>query len=91
MGRRRGRPTRSDAGGRGRPLGGGWPEFEHNQWTFEGRWERVGAFATGLRRIQERGGRRAITNRDLVVPILVTTGLFLVLVVAVGAVLAVVF
>jgi hypothetical protein len=32
----------------------GFPEFEHNQWTFEGEIERLGAYARGTSRRQGR-------------------------------------
>jgi hypothetical protein len=83
MGKRRGRRTRSDEGGHRRDLEDGWPTFQHNQWTFEGYLERWSAFHRGLGRIRERGGRRAIPTRDLLVPIVVT----LALLVAVSALL----
>lgn len=87
MGKRRGRRTRSDTGGSRRNLEEGFPAFEHNQWTFEGYLERWSAFHRGLGRITERGGRRAISNRDLIVPILVTVVFLVVLLAAVGALL----
>jgi hypothetical protein len=51
-GRKKGRRTRSDSGGRRVDItdGVGFPEFEHNQWTFEGRIERMAAFARGAGR-----------------------------------------
>ena len=51
-GRKKGRRTRSDSGGRRSDItqGVGFPEFEHNQWTFEGRIERLAAFAGGAGR-----------------------------------------
>ena len=84
MGKRRRRRTRSDDTGDG--DGRGWPVFRHNQWTYEGGLERAAAFGRGARLIRARGGRRAISNRDLVVPILTTTALLtgLVALVAVG-------
>ena len=36
----------------------GFPEFEHNQWTFEGRIERLGAFSRGMGRAT--GWRRVL-------------------------------
>ena len=90
MGKRRGRRTRSDEGGRRRNLEDGWPTFEHNQWTFEGYLERWGAFHRGLGHIRERGGRRAIPTRDLAVPTLVTLALLAVLVALLVAMLALV-
>ncbi len=56
--RKKGRRTRSDTGGRRSDVtrGVGFPEFEHNQWTFEGRIERLAAFARGAGRAT--GGRR---------------------------------
>ena len=88
MGKRRGRRTRSDEGGHRVDLEDGWPTFQHNQWTFEGYIERWGAFHRGLGKIAERGGRRAIPTRDLIVPTVVTLGLLLVLVALLVALLA---
>ena len=53
QGRKRGRRTRSDRGGSRENIddGVGFPEFEHNQWTFEGEIERFGAFARGSHRV----------------------------------------
>jgi hypothetical protein len=51
MGRRRRRRTRSDSGGRRLNIEEGLPTFEHNQWTFEGEIERLGAFARGAARV----------------------------------------
>ena len=89
MGRRRRRRTRSDAGGDG--DGRGWPVFRHNQWTWEGTFERSAALARGARLIRARGGRRTISNGDLVVPILTATALFAGLVGLVAVVLQLVF
>jgi hypothetical protein len=50
MGRRRGRRTRSDDGGRRVDLEDGFPTFRHNQWTIEGEIERLGTFARGASR-----------------------------------------
>ena len=50
MGKRRGRRTRSDEGGSRRNLEQGFPRFQHDQWTFEGQMERLGAFARGVNR-----------------------------------------
>ena len=50
MGKRRGRRTRSDSGGRRRNLEEGFPTFEHNQWTFEGEIERLGVLARAFNR-----------------------------------------
>ena len=36
----------------------GFPEFDHNQWTFEGEIERLGAFSSGASRA--RGWKRAV-------------------------------
>ena len=60
QGRRRGRRTRSDRpGGRSDITSGvGFPSFEHNQWTFEGQIERLGAFARGSHRVT--GWRRTV-------------------------------
>lgn len=57
-GRKKGRRTRSDSGGSRTDItnGVGFPEFEHNQWTFEGRIERLAAFSRGAGRAT--GGRR---------------------------------
>ena len=55
MGRRRRRRTRSDDRG-GATADGGFPRFEHNQWTVEGEIERMGAFARGAR--SASGARR---------------------------------
>ena len=49
MGRRRGRRTRSDEGGRRVDRDGGFPRFEHNQWTVEGEIERMVEFARGAK------------------------------------------
>jgi hypothetical protein len=38
-GRKRGRRTRSDSGGRRVNVEQGFPSFEHNQWTIEGQIE----------------------------------------------------
>ncbi len=50
MGRRRGRRTRSDGEGCRANAERAFPTFEHNQWTFEGEIERLGAFASGAAR-----------------------------------------
>ena len=57
-GHKKGRRTRSDTGGRRVDItrGVGFQEFEHNQWTFEGRIERMAAFARGAG--QTTGTRR---------------------------------
>lgn len=49
---RKKRRTRSDDAYADPRSGGatGLGDFEHNQWTFEGEVERLGAFATGARR-----------------------------------------
>jgi hypothetical protein len=39
-------------GRREAPERPGFPEFEHNQWTFEGQIERLGVFARGVGRAQ---------------------------------------
>jgi hypothetical protein len=49
--------------------GVGFPEFEHNQWTFEGEIERLGAFARGSHRVS--GWRRTLAV-VVAVPFLVT-------------------
>ena len=80
MGKRRGRRTRADSPDHG--DGRGWPTFRHNQWTWEGTFERSAALARGARLIRARGGRRTISNGDLVLPILVTCIGFVVLIAA---------
>ena len=57
----------------------GFPNFEHNQWTFEGEIERLGALARGVNRAT--GGRRRVGVAMLAVvglPALVGLTLFLV-------------
>jgi hypothetical protein len=85
MGKRRDRRTRSDAAGEG--DADGWPVFQHNQWTWAGTLERHTAFVRGAGRIRARGGRRAISNADLVVPILTTAVALAILVVVVAVIL----
>jgi hypothetical protein len=71
QGRKRGRRTRSDRGGSRVNIddGVGFPEFEHNQWTFEGEIERLGALARGSHRVS--GWRRTLAV-VVAVPFLVT-------------------
>jgi hypothetical protein len=71
QGRKRGRRARSDRGGSRVNIddGVGFPEFEHNQWTFEGEIERLGAFARGSHRVS--GWRRTLAV-VVAVPFLVT-------------------
>lgn len=38
----------------GPPVDDGFPEFEHNQWTFEGEIERLGGYAKGMHRAKQR-------------------------------------
>jgi hypothetical protein len=54
------RTRRPDRGGSRENIddGVGFPEFEHNQWTFEGEIERFGAFARGSHRVS--GWRRTL-------------------------------
>ena len=68
-GRKKGRRTRSDTGGTRVDItdGVGFPEFEHNQWTFEGRIERLAAFARGAGRAT---GRKRIAAKFLAFVIL---------------------
>jgi hypothetical protein len=58
QGRRRGRRTRSDRPGGRSDLEDGFPAFQHNQWTFEGEIERLGALARGVNR--SSGSRRHV-------------------------------
>ena len=60
QGRKRGRRTRSDEGGHRADVTRGLvvPEYEHNQWTFEGYIERLGAFSRGASRAT--GWKRAV-------------------------------
>lgn len=60
QGRKRGRRTRSDDGGQRADISRGLeiPAYEHNQWTFEGYIERLGAFSRGASRAT--GWKRAI-------------------------------
>jgi hypothetical protein len=69
QGRKRGRRTRSDDGGSRQNIedGVGLPEFDHNQWTFEGEIERLGAFARGSHRAS---GWRRILAVVVALPIL---------------------
>jgi hypothetical protein len=90
MGKRRGRRTRSDSGGRRLDIENGFPTFEHNQWTFEGYLERWGAFHRGLSQRRD-SGRPMPGAAELVVPILVTAALLALLVLAVGALLILAF
>jgi hypothetical protein len=71
QGRKRGRRTRSDGGGSRQNIddGVGFPEFDHNQWTFEGLIERLGAFARGSHRVS--GWRRTLAV-VMALPILVS-------------------
>lgn len=48
---------RSTRARRRHPQGEGFPQFRHNQWTFEGEIERLGAFG--------RGGARARGKKRL--------------------------
>jgi hypothetical protein len=72
QGRKRGRRTRSDGGGSRQNIddGVGFPEFDHNQWTFEGLIERLGAFARGSHRVS--GWRRTLAV-VMALPILVSS------------------
>jgi hypothetical protein len=71
QGRKRGRRTRSDGGESRQNIEDdvGFPEFDHNQWTFEGLIERLGAFARGSHRVS---GWRRILAVVVALPILVT-------------------
>ena len=70
MGKRRGRRTRSDSGGSRHNVEEGFPTFEHNQWTFEGEIERLGALARGVNRAKREGGRRrTIAFAGMAVPV----------------------
>ena len=70
MGRRGGRRTRSDSGGRRRNVGHGvgFPGFEHAPWTFEGYIERLGAFTRGVN--QASGWKRSLGRVIALSPIL---------------------
>jgi hypothetical protein len=59
-------------GHRGAPDAPGFPEFEHNQWTFEGQIERLSVFARGVGRAQGLPRRAGvILTLTLLVPIAV--------------------
>jgi len=60
QGRKRRRRTRCDDGGQRTDITRGLvvPEYEHNQWTFEGYIERLGAFSRGASRAT--GWKRAV-------------------------------
>jgi hypothetical protein len=68
-GRKKGRRTRSDSGGKRVDIthGVGFEEFEHNQWTIEGRIERLAAFARGAGRAT---GTRSVAAKVLAIAIL---------------------
>jgi hypothetical protein len=65
--------------------------FQQSGWSITGGFERAAAFARGARLIRERGGHRAISNADLVTPILTAGAILAVLVVAVGLALRLIF
>jgi hypothetical protein len=85
MGRRRGRRTRSDSGGRRRNVEAGFPTFRHNQWTFEGQIERLGHLSRSMSRLRRSGSRRqplaGVTHAIVTFLVLVVTATLVVSVV----------
>lgn len=77
QGRKRGRRTLSDEGGRRADITRGLvvPAYEHNQWTFEGEIERLGEFSRGASRAS---GWKRVVALVVAVALLAPVGIALV-------------